>query len=83
VRHSIEIATSLSLAPIASERVCRPLANLRMLVVKALEYEGSGFGIRPMVEKAEAVASDAPIAAPKTRSDYREGCLPEANEPSE
>jgi hypothetical protein len=83
MRYRIEIAASLFLAPVASEGVGRPLANLRMLVIKALKYETPGFRVRLMVEEAEAVASNAPVAIPETRPDCRKGCPPEANEPLE
>jgi hypothetical protein len=83
VRHGIEVPTCPFLASVASEGVGRPLADLRMLVVEALEYEAPGFGIRLMIEEAEAVASGAPVTAAKARPDDGKGCLPEADEPSQ
>jgi len=80
VRHGIEIAASLGLAAVASEGVCRPLADLRMLVIEAFEHQAPGLGICLMVEKAEAVASNAPIPTAQTRPDHRQGSLPEADE---
>jgi hypothetical protein len=68
---------------VAAERVCRPLSNLRVLVVEQeIERDARRLAVYVMIEEPKAVAPDSPVGMAEATPNRRESRVAEAYESS-